>query len=229
VKEQVKASLPIYRDTPPMDVLELWFDYMVEAGLHKGKWDPEVRIQIRPKKEQKFKEWFDAKHDFFTPISNAVVGYDSLNDAVERLAGLGENETTRNTFVVSLDLRAPNKVLVEELERALDYGRREYRIYQPMGRPSGYPVWVEYAPNGLVDVQSLHTSLKVLQAQRDQPDLSNAELWNAVLGKKRAAVADASKSSIISRHLGQAKNVVLGVRNGCFPFHDRPRGRGLDD
>lgn len=54
-----------------------------------------------------------------------MVGYDSLHEAAECLLMLldGLEEEVRNTFVVTVDLRATNKVLIEEFKQALAHGR----------------------------------------------------------------------------------------------------------
>ena len=107
------------------------------------------------------------------------------------------------------------------------------------GRPTGaHYVWVDYAVNGQVDVNSLNTSLKVYKALIRSLESSgtrptNQWLWLEVVKERRkskpaAAECDVDvQRSIVARHLARAREAIRAVRVGKFPYERRERGRGL--
>jgi hypothetical protein len=221
-------------------VLELWFDYMVEAGRHPGKWHPDVEREIRPKQRESFDGWYSRTAELFRPTPFAVVGYDSLEEgagAVQDLLGHPCNEARSSTLVLTVDLRAPNKMLVEGFKKALEEGREKYGMRVPgPGRPAAiYPLAVDYAPNGQVNVDALRKNLRVLIQKRIAPTLSNRAIWDAVVkdykvaGREQRQIEEARKPADISRRLKQARELLGGVREGCFPDPGRFRGCGVPD
>jgi hypothetical protein len=218
------------------------------------KWDAAVRRAICPQPDQTFPAWRLGKGDWFKPLRGAAVPvcYQSELEP-DSLTDFG-GASTKHHFVALIDLSAPKRQILDAIEWIVDTER-----VKRSGRPTGPGhSWVEFAPNGHVDVESLRASLfvyrRLLRSLRSGKRITNRELfdklhernWRLVEMRSRAERARRRRrkgtrpprpaiatdvdvqSAIIARHLARARSIVRAVRKGRFPEEHREQAKGKD-
>lgn len=221
--------------------MRLWYRFMNLAWRESTEgWDEDVLREICPAEGEKFEDWLKNTADYMEPLEGAVTPWGPVKEAIEILKESDDPDDSFR-FVFTADLRAPKTHVVQQFARLLDAAIEDVSLPpRRAGRPTGIGTnWVNYAPNGQVDVSALEKAIDVFEARRsaraEGRKITNVDLWNDVVlakqpeGRQRIAdqVDPDVKASEVSRHLKRARDVMDGVRRGRFPFHDRERSQGL--